>query len=136
MDKLKVIAHLRALGNKEIEPRFKGVGICSELHDLFATKKSSGYELVETYSKLWEEFSGNNEYPVPCTNKEPNAAFTIVWDLWDNTPYGDSRRRLCSFLADCLEKEIRELAKELEKELPLDKIQLEGKTGENNNEPK
>jgi len=105
--KKEVIEHLRALSNKELGPLQESLGICSELESHF----DINYSELAFYFKQWPEFSNSDEFPVPSETYTPDVAYCAK-NLWLDNSYGDARRRLCAFLADCLQEEvIEELSK-------------------------
>jgi hypothetical protein len=101
-EKEKVITHLLALGNKEIEPKENFLGICEEVNEALNISRSVLYSSFKT----WPEFSGKEVYPVSHPNAAPRFAFYDVDNLWDNNAYGDSRRSLCLHIANELQKEL------------------------------
>lgn len=103
--KWEIIDHLRLLSMKKVEPKQPRHGICDELTRLF---KVDGVNLVAKYSKNWSEYNSNSLYPVDHPTKEEQEAYVYVADLWTETPYGDTRRRLCLHIANEMESEIVE----------------------------
>lgn len=101
--KWEIVHHLNALSNGDILPTTPECGICEELTHTFHI---SGTKLVKQYSPSWPEYNGNSLYPVDHPTKVEDEAYTELSNLWDDTPYGDTRRRLCSHIALELEKEI------------------------------
>ena len=96
--KQNTIEHLRGLADGTIEARCLRQGICFDLNVYW----SLSYDSVEDYCSEWEEFSGDTEYPVP----DPlgaRKAYGNTPNLWEGE-YGASRKRLCLFLSDVLEK--------------------------------
>ena len=103
--KWEIIDHLRLLSMKKVEPRLLDCGICEELRAEFEV---NGILLVKRYSFDWSEYNGNYHHPVDHPTKGEEEAYNDVENLWDNTPYGDARRRLCLHIANEMESEIVE----------------------------
>jgi len=95
--KQNTIEHLRGLAEGTVGVKCYQ-GICRNL--FLCCKISSRF--VVSYCSEWKEFSGNTEYPVPspCGAEQ---AYTDIYDLWEGE-YGASRKRLCLYLAEVLEK--------------------------------
>ena len=98
----KLINHLNALGNGEIEPVENHLGLCDEISLSFGHRK---LQVVKGYFKDWEFFSGSVAFPVPHDTMSDTDAYFFSGNLWANNEYGDSRRLLCNFLANELQKE-------------------------------
>lgn len=95
-------AHLRALGNGEIQPNHDCYGICNDVGLNFG-RESRG----KIYGMMpkWPEFTGDRWYPVPHQTMSPEDAFDNLDDLWSDDEYGDARRRLCLWLADQIKEQ-------------------------------
>lgn len=89
----KMIAHLRALGNCEIEPRNSSQGVCVELYWLF------GVSLVSMVGRIkyWPERNGS---PSAVPIEGDNDGYEDNLDNRHAAEYGAKRRRLCLWLAD------------------------------------
>lgn len=76
-------------------------GICYNVE--MATLNTEGaddLEMTTIMSEIfpkWPEFSGDVRYPVPYGNHDPMTIFHGFNHHWEDT-YGDSRKRLLSFL--------------------------------------
>jgi hypothetical protein len=83
------------------------LGICYNMENVLSLPIKTVEEII-SLSDEWPEFSGDIEYPVPSLNRKgPKWGFHYQ-DVWNRrTKYGQSRVRLCVFLAGRL----RELAK-------------------------
>jgi len=66
------------------------LGICYNLH-----LHRINMDLVFDHAESWEEFSGNRAYPVPGGR----YVYRKSDNLWIGE-YGESRKRLCLYLAD------------------------------------
>ena len=136
MDKdklLEIAAHLRKLGNKEIEPIRVTAGLCinlekrfSESDEWFLMSPSSDFCFVDQ----WPKYSGDPYYPVPCPveleariTSQANYEFDDVntiheacydyylehgagWNIDD--PYGALRLELCLWIAEQIEERVRD----------------------------
>lgn len=84
-------------------------GICSHINNFWyfsnlLRRTSSPFNIVYRLSPFWSEYSGSPGYPVPCRGYD--SAIEAYEDIspaefWSGE-YGDSRKRLCKFLADQL----------------------------------
>ena len=98
MTKLAVQRYLRGLGDGSIQPYMLHHGICHNLYVIF------GSDVEMKFQELcfqWPEFSGNYLYPISVIylgNCEHQYEYT--YNKWDNTPYGDARRRLCTWASE------------------------------------
>ena len=82
-------------------------GICDTL-----TLSGCRATVVKHYAPLWEEFSGDPNYPVPSGN--PNVSgrrkFCTTYDMWDKTTeYGRARYRLVDHLIKCIENDLNQV---------------------------
>ena len=96
--RLAIIAHLRRLGNGEVQPKNYSRGLCSELSSLFEYRISQELEL---HFKTWPEFSGISLVPVPHPDG-PMVGYEVCENKWIGD-YGDSRKRLCLHVANEME---------------------------------
>lgn len=102
--KVKILDALICL--KEEGPSDEAFGICFNLNNnmMFSYKKETNDFLKETMPK-WSEYSGNIEYPVKHPDMDPQDAFNIVRNLWEDE-YGDNRLALLDFLIETLQGEL------------------------------
>lgn len=94
-----VVSQLRKLqchgGKREI------LGICAHFEDY--------PHLVGKYSKDWEHYTGDENFPVPCQDypDDPGFGYIICDNLWSDE-YGRLRKDLCRHIADAIDKEIQD----------------------------
>lgn len=91
--------HLIGLSNGYIQPIEKYCGVCMELNWAVGIRAR---RVIMSLAIDWSEYSGNKHYPVPTLY---DFSAEVAYDkraLWDNDEYGDSRRRLCAYLAERL----------------------------------
>lgn len=108
--------HLEGLSTGYIRPEYPKYGICFEIENRFKKRYSHKYdygELIQHLALDWEEYSGNFEFPVPhpfhkyenalsAKNLAKQAYYDCVTfgNMWlFGEVYGDSRRRLCAYIA-------------------------------------
>lgn len=102
----KLIDYLRELaaGTHKCQEDYPGVGLCSNV--VFDVGHVESLKM-RTLFREWDEHSGNNTYPVPCpAGGCPRVAFVgacTSGGMWKGA-YGDTRKRLCTFLANRLEE--------------------------------
>ena len=84
----------------------KECGICYNVKILMWEDRDEACEWLAEKFPLWPEFSGDNEFPVGCGHTDPEYTYNTYGDLWDNSEYGNARRRLLQFLIDEVQKEI------------------------------
>lgn len=86
------------------------VGICHHLREFWQSsdllkKTSPPLDIVRELSPFWSEYSGDCNYPVPYKQQYESAEEAYedssLSEFWSGE-YGDSRKRLCKFLADQL----------------------------------
>lgn len=101
---LEVLKALRELG-PTTEARF--YGICFSLKE--ATDYLTVRFIMDEYAPLWDEYSGDIEYPVPGFDEMGSiTAYNTTDDMWDkNTEYGRARYRLVDHLIECIEKDLQ-----------------------------
>ena len=97
--KQNTIEHLRGLADGTITPISTEEGLCFELEEVQYVSSL----FVKHSAYLWDEFSGEKSFPVPHSKHLPVRAYFDTNDIWEGE-YGASRKRLCLFLADVLEK--------------------------------
>ncbi len=106
----EIIDHLRKLGKGEILPDNDHTGICNDLAKVF--NRGISWDVTKLASK-WPKYSGSENFPIPTPSYfdgGEDIAY-LCYDnnssmsMWQDDEYGDNRRELCLFLADCLEKE-------------------------------
>lgn len=123
-----VIEELVALGNgKQIPREDRMFGLCNymegfikplvdstlEKNYVYDLESLVGYysgdsRLYEKFVGEWEFFSGNLCFPVPCKGyRNPDDAYDDTEDLWVGE-YGDTRRKLCLYLAERLEELVKD----------------------------
>ena len=91
--------YLYSLASGE-DPQFLEDGICFNLTEKFGTS------LFSNVWEDWDEFTGSSVYPVPCMGSKAADAYEAAskrGSLWEGK-YGDTRRRLCLWLADNIEE--------------------------------
>ena len=98
--RIEVIEYLRKLGNGEIEPGSIKKGICFNLYKCYLVVIS-----VYVDWTTWSEFSGDKTYPVGHDPRDAYESFVEGLHLWEGE-YGASRKRLCLWIADQLEKNL------------------------------
>lgn len=87
---------------QEHEPTDYTFGVCSLISGF--TKEKTDEEADQLRDKVqeiisnWPEHSGSMDYPVPHPTMNPKEAFTNIQNVWENSPYGDARRRLLHFV--------------------------------------
>ena len=98
MTNLTVQQYLRGLGDGSIQPEDVEHGICIDLWWMYDSEIEEVFQ--DLYPK-WEDFSGNDQYPI-STHKgvDEEDQYMDVGNKWDNTPYGDARRRLCTWASE------------------------------------
>lgn len=109
----EIISHLRKLGKGEILPRSNVSGICADLKTVF--NADICWE-VRKLIPAWPKYSGCYAFPIPAPKghegDESDAYIDYNKDssssIWQDDEYGDNRRELCLFLADCLEAEYKD----------------------------
>lgn len=100
--KQDIINCLEGLSSGEVQPRNVRYGICYHLYNMFRSVRY--VEFVPAYfCKEWSEWSGNANHPIVHPDHSAKDAFYVCEDLWSGG-YGASRKRLCKFLAEELEK--------------------------------
>lgn len=101
---LEVLKALRELG-PTTEARF--YGICFSLTE--ATDYLTARIIMDEYAPLWNEYSGDIDYPVPSfSEKSSISAYNSTDDMWDtDTEYGRARYRLVDHLINCIEKDLQ-----------------------------
>ena len=95
-------------------------GICENLYlwvkgnKIFNNSDKSvmplSYFLVKQHSKSWPKFSGDVDYPVPCTTSRvtsPSKQYYSECGKWNNTQ-GKLRKELCAHIAAKLDAIIAE----------------------------
>lgn len=87
-------------------PASAAAGLCGNLEDHSRIPEELAWALHAAMAH-WPEGTGSNDYPVPslipsATVDDAAAAYLSARgdSRWANTSYGDSRRRLCKWLAD------------------------------------
>lgn len=107
-----LIAELRNWeADKNLPP--KEFGICDSittfirnngvLIDEFYGSVDLVQQVASTSKEFEYEYSGDFSYPIAHKSKAPSSAFDTTVNLWDNSPYGLSRKKLCGLIADYLE---------------------------------
>lgn len=99
------IRHLRALAAGEHVVLDKHSGLCFEL-DQHAEDRYDGYVVVDEYSKLWPEGTGNGQNPIPDYFYHSDTG-----KLWVGEQL-EKRLRLCTFIADQIELDMKEVQNE------------------------
>ena len=86
-------------------------GICWHMHtalgeiDIALTQRRKVNNWVRDAFSEWPKSSGDNHYPVPDGDMNPEVAFDNTEDLWDpSTEYGRNRYELLDFLIQEAEK--------------------------------
>lgn len=94
---------LRRLSDGSIKPVDNKYGLCQHLVE--SGFGSELYGLIEPIFEYWPEFSGARRFPVPHPDGYGDAevAYEYTVNKWIGK-YGASRKRLCRWLADELEK--------------------------------
>ena len=67
--------------------------------------------MVKYYSRSWNEYSGDPNFPVPSDDPllEHSSKFVRTYDLWDkDTEYGKARYRLVDHLIKCIENDLNQ----------------------------
>lgn len=99
---------LTALLQIQQEVLVPGEGICYNVE--MATFNTEGADDLAMNQRMatiwhtWPEFSGNSRYPVPYKDCDPMTTFHGFDGQWEGE-YGDTRKRLLSFLIAELQKE-------------------------------
>ena len=99
MNRKELKQYLYDLGTGKRTPLQREFGICEELR--WKTSKFL-YGHIKTLMEDWPEYSGVSNYPVPHPSCPPKAAYYGFDDLWDDSSYGQARRRLCIWLSEQL----------------------------------
>lgn len=98
------IDYLNGLADGKM-PADVDMGLCGNLEDHTCVSIELAHALMDTMDR-WPEGTGSQYYPVPCpscSGRSRDAAkhlYLDTWHFWKDTPYGNSRRRLCKWLAD------------------------------------
>lgn len=102
--KQAIINYLEGLSSGEVEPIQLKYGICYHLYSMFRFRSVRYVEFIPQYlCKEWPEWSGDTGHPIVHPDHSAREAFYLCEDLWSGE-YGASRKRLCKFLAEELEK--------------------------------
>lgn len=102
--KQDIINYLEGLSSGEVEPIQLQDGICHHLNRMFQFQSVRYVDSIPKYfCKEWPECSGNTAFPIVHPDHSAREAFYLCEDLWSGE-YGASRKRLCKFLAEELEK--------------------------------
>lgn len=107
MNKQKLIKHLRALANYEVEPVESAYGLCWEIE--CGIDYASPYLcLVEIIIRDWPRHSGSHSFPIGIATHRLSALYYFPerygFTMWGHDEYGRARRELCGYVADELEK--------------------------------
>ena len=98
----EITTHLRSLADGTVMPVRQDCGLCNELRELD----------IVPYDIPWLEWPENTHqcvsFPVPPSmDIYENAEHAYIaghdGDKWNDSPYADARRRLCTWLAGWLE---------------------------------
>ncbi|MNH18126.1 hypothetical protein D3C81_1758090 [compost metagenome] len=99
---------LAALLKVQEEVLVPGEGICYNVEiATFNTEGADDLAMNQMMSEIWvkwPEYSGYRTYPVPNGIIDPMVTFHGVDNLWEEE-YGESRKRLLSFLIAELQKD-------------------------------
>lgn len=98
---LRVTDTLESWAEDQIPLIDRWSGICVNLNLLSKLYIPDWEALVSEAAKTWPEYSGHPRYPVPHPNLLPETAYTTKWEVekWSGE-YGESRRRLCRYIAN------------------------------------
>ncbi len=95
----EIVNHLRNLGDGKIQPIDASCGLCWEISENFYVQL---HALV--MFSLYPNFSGSAEYPIPHSEFKASHAFNHFDNLWDDSAYGNERRKFCLWCADEIER--------------------------------
>ena len=103
---LDVLKALREVG-PTADARF--YGICYSLNEATDHHDLTVQFIMNEYAPLWDEYSGDVEYPVPgFDGMSEMTAYNTTDDMWDkNAEYGRARYRLVDHLIECIEKDLQ-----------------------------
>ena len=92
--------YLYSLADGE-DPELLDEGLCHNITEKFGTT------FFSCVWKDWDEYSGSEVYPVPCMGSKAARAYeaaSLRNALWVGK-YGDTRRRMCRWLADNMKED-------------------------------
>lgn len=82
----------------------KEAGVCLNLCRI--VNSSDCFAFLDAYVCLWDEYSGDVEYPVKAYSRStPCEEYELSFDLWVGE-YGEARKRLLDFLIKRLQQEV------------------------------
>lgn len=99
-NKQEVIEFLGRLAEGNIFRGSYRSGICLILHAEFPDNRCVD-AIPAFFCSDWEEWSGDEDYPVPHPDGEADRGYYVSKDLWTGE-YGASRKRFCLYLVEQL----------------------------------